>query len=255
MASGLVGPGRLLETPELIGHIRLVLGQDGSLAGKHVLVTAGPTQEPFDPVRYLTNRSSGKQGIALAQAALDLGARVTVIAGELAEPIPLGAKHVPVRTALEMHDAVLGRLASADILLKVAAVADFRPATYSNQKIKKTKISADAPSIQLARNLDIMAAVKTWRDATGHKLVVLGFAAETENVLDNGRDKMVRKGMDFIAINDVSAADAGFQATTNRVVLLGPDGLFVEIPLQSKAEVAEQILAHVAAYLAVPRTD
>ncbi len=249
MASGLVGPGRLLETPELIGLIRLAFGRDGLLAGKRVLVTTGPTQEPFDPVRYITNRSSGKQGVALAQAALDLGAHVTVIAGPIAEPIPVGAAHVPVQTAMEMHDAVLGRLAAADVLVKVAAVADFRPAIYSEQKIKKTKISAEAPSIQHARNLDLLAALHTRRAATGKALTVLGFAAETEDVINHGRDKMSRKGMDFIAINDVSAANAGFQSADNQVILLGPDGLQVTIPLQSKAKVAEQIMAHLAAYL------
>lgn len=249
LASGLVGSGRLLETSALIGMVRLAFGRGGLLAGRHILVTTGPTQEPFDPVRYITNRSSGKQGVALAQAALDLGARVTVIAGPIAEPIPIGAVHVPVQTAMEMHDAVLGRLADTDVLVKVAAVADFRPAHYSEQKIKKTKFSAEAPSIQLARNLDILAAVNTWRAATDNTLIVLGFAAETEDVINHGRDKMIRKGMDFIAINDVSAEDAGFQSADNRVVLLDPGGLRVDIPLQSKANVAEQIMAHLAAYL------
>ena len=242
MASGLVGPGRLVETPELIGLIRLAFGRGGPLAGQHVVVTTGPTQEPFDPVRYITNRSSGRQGVALAQAAFDLGATVTVIAGEMAAPIPVGAKHIPIQTAMQMHNAVLAQAATTDMLCMVSAVADFRPAHYAEHKIKKTKVSAEAPSIQLARNLDILAAVNTWRRATGHPMIVLGFAAETQDALEYGRDKMQRKGMDFIAINDVSASDAGFQAANNRVVLLGPDQMHIDIPLQSKTRVAEQIL-------------
>lgn len=247
MASGLVGPGRLLETPELIGHMRLAFGRQGPLAGKHVVVTTGPTQEPFDPVRYLTNRSSGRQGVALAQAALDLGAQVTVICGRIDVPLPVGVAHIPVRTAMEMHNAVLAQLSATDMLLMVAAVADFRPAEYADHKIKKTKMTADAPSIQLTRNLDILAAVKTWRRATAHEMIVLGFAAETQDVVTYGREKMQRKGLDYIAINDVSAADAGFQSQTNRVLLLGRDGLETLIPLQSKAGVAEAVLATIVA--------
>jgi phosphopantothenoylcysteine decarboxylase / phosphopantothenate---cysteine ligase len=249
MASGLVGKGRMVEPAELLGHIRLALAKGGALHGRHIIISAGPTQEPIDPVRYLSNRSSGKQGLALAQAALDAGARVTLIAGPLTESLPIGLKHWPVRSAQEMCDAVLTAVADADALLMAAAVADFRPAQFAAQKIKKTK-GEGPPAIHLTANPDILLAVKEQRERTGWPRLVLGFAAETEKALAHGRDKLARKGLDFIAINDVSRADAGFEVDTNRVVLLGRQGEMWERPLESKTAVAEFLVQQVAATLA-----
>jgi phosphopantothenoylcysteine decarboxylase/phosphopantothenate--cysteine ligase len=199
-------------------------------------------------VRYLTNRSSGKQGLALAQAALDAGAQVTLIAGPLAERPPLGVVHQPVRSAVEMGEAVLTAIVEADALLMAAAVADFRPAQVADQKIKKTK-GEGPPTIHLTANPDILLAVKEQRQQTGWPRLVLGFAAETEAVMDHGRDKLTRKGLDFIAINDVSQPDAGFEVDTNRVVLLSQSGDVWERPLQSKTAVAEFLIAQIAAAL------
>lgn len=245
MASGLHGPGRLLETTELIGHLRRVIGQHGPLAGRRVLVTAGPTQEPLDPVRYLSNHSSGKQGLALAQAALDLGASVTLVTGPIHLPPPVGVHHVSVQTALDMHGAVLDRLSQLDVLVMAAAVADFRPQHPATEKIKKTRFGDEGPVIPLARNLDILSAVHNWRQAEHHPLVVVGFAAETHDALAYGQDKLARKGLDYIAINDVSAPGAGFGGDTNHVVLLNAAGASVELPLADKEVIAERIWQHV----------
>lgn len=245
MASGLEGIGRLPETPELIGHVRLALGRRGPLVGRRVLVTAGPTQEPLDPVRYLSNHSSGKQGLALVQAALDMGAQTTLIHGPIHLPTPVGALVVPVETTHAMHDAVMARLPETDIVIMAAAVGDFRPKNPSPHKIKKNRLTEDAPTIELVRNLDILMAVSNWRRAVRHPMVVVGFAAETQDALEYGREKMTRKGVDYMVINDVSATDAGFSVDTNRVILLGPHDLNLPLPLASKSLIAEQILQQV----------
>ncbi|MCA9984568.1 MAG: bifunctional phosphopantothenoylcysteine decarboxylase/phosphopantothenate--cysteine ligase CoaBC [Anaerolineales bacterium] len=249
MASGLFGKGRLLEPAQLFQHLRHLLARNGRLEGRHVVVTAGPTQEPLDPVRFLSNRSTGKQGLALAQAALDLGATVSLITGPISEPIPAGANQIKVRTAVEMAEVVKAATRSADILLMAAAVADFRPATVADQKIKKTAMKTDEPSVVLARNPDILEAVKEQREQDGFPRVVVGFAAETKDVIKSGKDKLARKGMDLIAINDVSADDAGFAVDDNRVILLGKDGFEAQLPLQSKYEVAMRILEQATDYL------
>ena len=248
MASGLTGLGRMIEPPELLAHIRLKLGENGVLRGRNVIITAGPTQEPLDPVRYLTNYSSGKQGVALAQAALDAGANVTLIAGPLQVAIPFGVRHTPVQTAEQMKAAVLDATQEADALLMAAAVADFRPATRAEQKIKKTERGSEMV-VELTRNPDILAAVKEQRGKTARPQIVLGFAAETQDVLAYGRDKLERKGLDFIAVNDVSRSDAGFATNTNQITLLSPAGVVAEFPLQDKYEVAVQIIQVVAAAL------
>ena len=246
MASGLSGLGRMLEPLELLGEARRVLARGGPLAGRHVVVTTGPTREALDPVRFISNRSSGKQGMAMAQAALDAGARVTVIAGPTCEPSPYGARVVPVQTTQEMGDATLDCTTDADALLMVAAVADFRPQTVADRKIKKTENADWGLAIGLEKTLDILTAVKERRDRTGFPRIVLGFAAETHNAFEYGRDKLLRKGLDFIAVNDVMAEGAGFAVETNRVVLLGRDGVVEEMPLQSKAAVADRLIGHVA---------
>ena len=248
-ASGLVGKGRLPETPALMGAIRSALGTQGAFAGRHVVVTAGGTREPLDPVRYLTNRSSGKQGYALAQAAVDAGAAVTLITSARGLPAPYGAEVIAVETAAEMHDAVLKHVDHADVLLMVAAIADFRPRSPAENKIKKSELDQDAPSLQLERTADILAAVKDQRARTGFPLVAVGFAAESRELLTYARDKIASKGVDLLVANDISASDAGFDVDTNRVILLSPDGAQETLPLTSKAIVSEAILQRVAGLL------
>jgi phosphopantothenoylcysteine decarboxylase/phosphopantothenate--cysteine ligase len=248
MASGLVGRGRMLEPEELFGHVRLALSRGGPLAGRRVVVSAGGTQEPLDPVRFISNRSSGKQGYALAQAALDRGAEVTLVTGPTGLPIPAGAEVVRVQTAAEMAEAVLAARASADALLMAAAVADFRPAAVAEHKLKKTAV----PEIQLEKTVDILSAVADARAADPDKrpTVVVGFAAESQDLIANARDKVLRKRLDLIAANDISAADAGFSVDTNRVTLIGSGGGVEELPLLTKAQVAEAVLERVERLLA-----
>ncbi|MBK8022747.1 MAG: bifunctional phosphopantothenoylcysteine decarboxylase/phosphopantothenate--cysteine ligase CoaBC [Chloroflexi bacterium] len=251
-ASGLVGQGRLPETPALLGAIRNALARSGPLAGRHVVVTAGGTREAIDPVRYVTNRSSGKQGYALAQAALDAGAQVTLITTVRTLPEPVGAQIVPVESAVEMRDAVLAHAvdADADALIMAAAVADYRPSSAADHKLKK--IGDEGLSLELVQNPDILLEVKARRAETHRPRAVVGFAAESERAAEHGRDKLVRKGLDLLAANDISAADAGFEVDTNRVILISADGA-EPLALMSKAAVAEAIVARVAQLLS--RTD
>jgi phosphopantothenoylcysteine decarboxylase/phosphopantothenate--cysteine ligase len=248
-ASGLAGKGRLPETPTLIGEIRRVLGRGGALAGRRVVVTAGGTREPLDPVRFLTNRSSGKQGYALAQAALDAGADVTLVSTVQHLPTPVGATRVAVSSAEEMLRAVLDHSHQSDALIMVAAVADFRPQTVAEQKIKKPDDDSGLDLV-LARNPDILMVVKGRRAQTGYPRVVVGFAAESENLLANARAKLERKGLDLLVANDIAASDAGFEVDTNRVTIFSARGEHETLPLASKAVVSEQIIARVAALLA-----
>lgn len=248
MASGLVGLGRMVEPDELLGHVRRVLARSGPLARRQVIVTAGGTQEALDPVRYISNRSSGKQGYALAQAALDRGADVTLITGPSALPVPVGAHLVRVESAAQMADAVLAACPQADVLLMAAAVADFRPAQAAADKLKKTAV----PELALERTVDILSAVAEKRQQTpgGRPTVVVGFAAESRDLIENARDKVLRKRLDLIAANDISAVDAGFSVDTNRITLLDRAGCTEELPLLSKMEVAEHIIARVEQLLA-----
>jgi phosphopantothenoylcysteine decarboxylase/phosphopantothenate--cysteine ligase len=243
LASGRIGAGRLVSTEEILAAIRQTLGRKGFLAGLRVTVTAGGTQEPLDPVRYVGNRSSGKMGYALAEAARDEGAQVTLISAPTALSPVYGVEMVAVRTAAEMHEAVMGRLEQTDILLMAAAVADYRPARVAEQKIKK---GPGGLTLELERTEDILAAVAQAR-SQGMPKIVVGFAAETEDLLANAQDKLRRKKLDLIVANDVSAADSGFGVDTNRVTLIGADGQVEELPLMTKFEVAEQILRRVAA--------
>lgn len=248
MASGLVGLGRMLEPAEILGHLRLALSRGGPLAGKHVVVSAGGTQEPLDPVRYLTNRSSGKQGFALAQAALDLGARVSLVVGATAAalPTPTGAERTNVETAAQMAEAVLELSRTADVLIMAAAVADFRPRQVQAHKIKKGAL----PQVELEPTQDILLAVAEQRRQVGRPAVVVGFAAESEKLLENAQDKLERKNLSMIVANDISAPDAGFAVDTNRVLLLLPGGVVEPLPLMTKSEVAEAVLARVVRLLA-----
>jgi phosphopantothenoylcysteine decarboxylase/phosphopantothenate--cysteine ligase len=247
-ASGLVGKGRLPETPALVGHIRRALGANGPLRGRHVVVTAGGTQEPIDPVRYITNRSSGKQGYALAGAAIDAGADVTLIT-TVDLPAPVGATVVPVRSAAQMHAAVLEHSARADALIMAAAVADFRPAHAAEHKIKKTAADDDGLVLQLVRTDDILLAVSRAREASGFPRVLVGFAAESENLLANAADKLARKRLDLLVANDITAADAGFGSDQNRVTILDSADGQQALDLTSKVRVAETIILRVAALL------
>lgn len=242
MASGLTGLGRMLEPAELVGHIRLALGRGGPLAGRKIIVTAGPTREALDPVRFLSNRSSGRQGYALAQAALDAGADVTLISGPVQLKPPLGAKMILIDTAVEMSDAVLREVDGADVLLMAAAVSDFRPAELGKQKIKKAQAFSSGLGLPLVGNPDILEQVKAQKEKSGYPTITLGFAAETENLVDQGREKLIRKTLDFIAVNDVGAADSGFSVGTNRIILLSSDGRLLNLPLQSKSTIAEEII-------------
>ena len=247
LASGLVAKGRMTEPAAILGQARYLLSRQGPLAGRRIVVTAGGTREPLDPVRFLGNRSSGKQGYAIAQAALDIGAEVTLISSASGLPAPAGAQVVAVETAQEMADAVLRAVAEADALVMAAAVADFRPAQVAAQKLKK---DAGPPVVALERNPDILLDVAQQRAASGHPQVVVGFAAETEDLLENAQAKLARKGLSLIVANDVSAADAGFAVDANRVTLLADDGSRETLPLMSKAEVADQVMARVADRLA-----
>jgi phosphopantothenoylcysteine decarboxylase/phosphopantothenate--cysteine ligase len=246
LASGLTGVGRLPETQELIGHIRIVLGHQGLLAGKKVLVTAGGTQEPLDPVRVLTNRSSGKQGYALAQAASDAGAQVTLITTPTALSLPIGANVIHVETARQLLDAVLKEFPEHDVLIMAAAVADFRPKDVSENKIKK---DGGVPQIDLEATDDILKAVAGQKDEAKRKQVVVGFAAESQKLLENASKKLQSKQLDLIAANDISANDAGFSVETNRITLLFADGRTESLPLLSKTEAADIIIEHIAALL------
>ncbi len=247
LASGMVGPGRMVEPSEILAHIRQVLARGGPLEGITVVVTAGGTQEPIDPVRAITNRSSGKQGMALAQSALDLGARVILVAGATTLPAPEGSQRIDVETAGEMLQAVLDSSRSADVLLMAAAVADFRPSHPAGQKIKK---EAGIPKIELEATTDILAAIARQKAETGCPRVTVGFAAESADLLENARAKLSAKKLDLIVANDISATDAGFAVDTNRVTLLHSSGEVVNLPLMTKVEVAEAVLERVVALLA-----
>jgi len=249
-ASGLVGLGRLPETPTLIGHIRRALVQNGSLAGRKIVVSAGGTREPIDPVRYITNRSSGKQGYAITQAALDAGAREVILISTVDLPLPLGATLIPVGSAESMLTAVLQHTTNTDALIMAAAVADFRPAAVAEQKIKKKEDDNSGLTLNLTRNSDILLAIKQQREQTGSPCVVVGFAAESENLLKNAQSKLDRKGLDLLVANDISATDAGFAVDTNRVILLDSSGQ-TPLPLTTKTLVGEAIIAHIAALLPV----
>ena len=214
------------------------------LAGKKVVVTAGGTQEPLDPVRVLTNRSSGKQGYALAQAAIDLGAEVCLISTPTALAAPVGTRLVSVETAVQMRDAVMAELEGAAALIMAAAVADFRPKQPAADKMKKRD---GLPTIELEPTPDILKAV-TQRVRKAPPVVV-GFAAESRDLLENAGEKLRSKDLDIIAANNISEEGAGFAGETNRVTLLFSNGQRVDLPMMSKAEVAEIIMEHVATLL------
>jgi len=239
LASGLAGIGRMVEPSELLGHARRILGVTGSLRGRKFIISAGGTREPIDPVRSITNRSSGRQGFALAQAVIDHGGEVILVTGPTHLATPVGVTRVDTETAEDMLEAVFAGIQDADALIMAAAVADFKPESQSEHKIKKTE---GIPDIKLQPTVDILANVAEYRRSTGWDGVVIGFAAESKDLIANARAKLESKILDLIVANDISAADAGFNVETNRVTLLFPDGRSDPLPLMGKDEVAEVII-------------
>ncbi len=240
LASGKMGLGRLAETETIIGTIKQVLGRSGDLTGKRIVVTAGGTQEPIDPVRHIGNRSSGKMGYAVAEAARDRGATVSLITAPTSLPEPVGIEVVLIRTAAEMKEAVAKAAAQTDALIMAAAVADYQPKSVAKEKIKK---EAAGLTLELIRTPDILTEVK------GNFLKV-GFAAESEDIVANAKQKLEKKQLDIIIANDITATDSGFGVDTNKVTLISRDGKVESLPLLTKREVADKILDRVVKLLA-----
>jgi phosphopantothenoylcysteine decarboxylase/phosphopantothenate--cysteine ligase len=245
LASGLSGQGRLPEVDDIVEALRAVLAPARDLAGERVLVTAGPTREPIDPVRYISNRSSGKMGYGLARAALRRGAEVILVSGPTVLAPPAGAVFVPVQTAEEMRAAVMEHLPRATIVVKAAAVADYRVKDVAGAKIKGKRDL----TIEMTPNPDILAEVAARRTGA----FIVGFAAETHEVAANARDKLVRKGIDLLVANDVSRAGIGFDADDNEVLLLDRWGGERVLPRMDKTLLADAILSQVLALRAAAR--
>ncbi len=239
-----VGPGRMPEPDDVLTHAARLLETATGLNQRRIVVTAGPTREALDPVRYITNQSSGRMGVAIAAAAWRRGAQVTLIHGPLAIPAPAGVDAIAVTSTAEMRDAVAAALPAADALIMAAAPADFRPARIADEKIKK---GADAPPLALEHTDDILLATRNARKAGA---VIMGFALETTNVEAHATGKLERKGLDFIVANDATEPGAGFGTETNRVVILGRDGSRETPPLMPKTELADVLLDRIARALA-----
>ena len=235
LACGYEGKGRLPEPQAILEEIVRLLGQpDRDLTDERILITAGPSHEPLDPVRYLSNRSSGKMGYALARVCLRRGAQVTLVSGPTSLSPPSGAKVVRVVTAAEMRNAVLAELSQATTVVMAAAVADYRPCTTATHKIKR---SGEVLHIELTPNPDILKEVVENKQAQ----VVIGFAAETDDLLENARQKLEKKQLDAIVANDVTQPGSGFDVDTNKATLLGRDGAKISFPLMSKDALADKI--------------
>jgi phosphopantothenoylcysteine decarboxylase/phosphopantothenate--cysteine ligase len=252
LASGLSGIGRMVEPFELLGQVRLKLSQRGPLTGKKIVITAGRTFEPIDPVRGLTNRSSGKQGFALAQAALDRGAEVVLISGPTNLTTPFGAQRINIQTAGDMRDQVLKALPGSAVLIMAAAVADFRPSAAADHKVKKAD---GVPQIDLESTPDILSEVLVERERSGYPQVSVGFAAESKDLLTNAKRKLEEKHLDLIVANDISSPDAGFAVDTNRVTILDAGGGKEVLPLISKVEVAQFVLERIIGLLDLSSSD
>jgi phosphopantothenoylcysteine decarboxylase/phosphopantothenate--cysteine ligase len=228
------GWGRLPDPPDILDEVESLLTEK-DLAGKRILVTAGPTREPFDPVRFITNYSSGKMGYALAIVARRRGAAVTLISGPTALPVPSGVDFIPVSSAVEMREAVMKHLQAADMVIKSAAVADFRPSMRADDKIKK---KSGPLTLTLERNPDILAEIGKRKEGR----ILIGFAMESEDLVENAKAKLMKKNLDLIVANDVKQSGAGFQTDTNIVSILDRAGGIEELPLMDKMEVAGRIL-------------
>ena len=236
LASGLSGVGRLLETPELMGYISYAIGKNGDLSGRTLVVSAGGTMEPIDPVRVITNHSSGKMGYALAEAARDRGADVVLVTAPTNLPNPALVTVVQIQTAEEMGVAIQRHLEKADALVMAAAVADYKPSVSFDQKIKK---SEDDLNISLAKTTDIL------KMATG-SFVKVGFAAESQNLVENAKAKITNKKLDLIVANDITAEGSGFGSDTNKVTLIDRDMRVDELPMLTKYDVSNRILDRVS---------
>jgi phosphopantothenoylcysteine decarboxylase/phosphopantothenate--cysteine ligase len=239
LASGGYGMGRLPDTEVIIGTIQQVLGKNGDLKGKRIVVTAGGTQEALDPVRYISNHSSGKMGYAVAEAARDRGAKVILITTPTALAIPTGVETIEVQSAKQMRDTVVKATAKADALIMAAAVADYRPKTTAKQKIKK---GTGGLTLELVKTPDIVSEVKG-------KFLKIGFAAETQDLVANAKKKLTSKALDMIVANDVTSEGSGFGADTSKVTLINKGGKQEDLPLMTKREVADKILDRVGKLL------
>jgi phosphopantothenoylcysteine decarboxylase/phosphopantothenate--cysteine ligase len=237
------GPGRLPEPDEILEQARIVISHQ-DLSGVRILVTAGPTAEPIDPVRYITNRSTGKMGYALARAAVHRGASVILVSGPTSLRPPFGITFSAVKTAEEMRQAVFDNRPNCDVIIKAAAVSDYRPREEAGQKIKK---AMDSMSLDLVKSPDILQELGDTKEASSCLLV--GFAAETQDLVTNAEEKLRAKNLDMIVANDVSRDDAGFESDTNRVKMIYRDGRMEDSPLMTKYEVADLVLDRVKALL------
>ncbi|MFO7773637.1 MAG: bifunctional phosphopantothenoylcysteine decarboxylase/phosphopantothenate--cysteine ligase CoaBC [Dehalococcoidia bacterium] len=240
LASGREGLGRLADVNDIVDSVCQVLERGADLAGKHIVVTAGGTQEPIDPVRYISNRSSGKMGYALAEAARDRGAKVTLVTAPTSLPRCTGVDVMAVGTAQEMSQAVEKITARADALIMAAAVSDYRPTRIAEEKMKKTEAGL---TLELECTPDILGSVKG-------DFIKVGFAAESSNLVENARQKLQQKGLDLIVANDITASDSGFGADTNRVTIIDREGRIDDLPLVPKREVAERVLDRITELLA-----
>jgi len=238
LACGYEGIGRLAEIPVIVEEIRALLSPK-DFSGEKILVTAGPTEESIDPVRFLSNRSSGKMGFALARAARRRGAEVTLISGPTALPVPPQMRSIAVRSAAQMREAVFNHLESASILIMAAAVSDYRPKQKAPEKIKKSKLET---VLELELNPDILAEAGKKKNSR----ILVGFAAETENLLQSTREKLEKKNLDLIVANDVTLPGAGFKADTNIVKIMDRSGKVEELPLMTKEDLADRILDRIA---------
>ena len=237
LASGLIGQGRMVEPSNIISSANMILGKDGDFSGKKIVVSAGGTEEAIDPVRNITNRSSGKMGYAIAEAARDRGAIVSLVAAPNALPKPVGILVTKIQSAEEMKKVIATECDGADALIMAAAVADWRPMKKMDSKAKKS--TSDTWSLKLVKNPDIIGSIKN------DSLIKVGFAAESENLIENSKTKVKSKNLDFIVANDITAKDSGFSVDTNKVTIIHSNGNIESLPLMSKYDVAHSILDRV----------
>ena len=234
LASGLVGLGRVTSSEKILGYLNFILGKNGDLLGKKIVVTAGGTREEIDPVRYISNRSSGKMGYAISQAAVNRGAMVTLISASNILTDIVGTKTIHIANANEMYDKVETESKDADILIMAAAVSDWTPNSYTNSKIKKT--------IKNTWQLDLIKTPDILKSINNKKLIKIGFSAETENLILNASKKLKEKELNFIVANDITREDSGFSSDNNKVFLIDQNSLPEELPLMSKYDVGNKIL-------------